>query len=80
MEDHFYFIGNERWPQFFRKWKTPYNLQEMEDDLNFDVDPVTRMESFRALKLSRLERFRVLRSYYPDGEFSHPKTLKIGEF
>jgi hypothetical protein len=27
-----------------------------------DVDPVARMESFRALKLSRLESFRVLKS------------------
>ena len=28
----------------------------------FDLDPVARMESFRALKLSRSESFRVLKS------------------
>ena len=35
----------------------------------FDVDPVARMESFRALKCKD-----------PNGVFSHPKTLTIGEF
>ena len=34
-----------------------------------DVYPVTRMESFRALKLMD-----------PYGKLSHPKTLLIGEF
>jgi hypothetical protein len=43
-------------------------------------DPVARLESFRALKLSRLENFRALKPYDPNGGFSHPKTLKIGEF
>ena len=35
----------------------------------WDVDPVARMESFRALT-----------RYDPNGVFSHPKTLTIGEF
>ena len=36
---------------------------------NYDVDPVARMESFRALKHKD-----------PNGVFPHPETLTIGEF
>jgi hypothetical protein len=41
------------------------------------IDPVA---SFRALKFFILECFRALKHYDPKGVFSHPKTLKIGEF
>jgi hypothetical protein len=30
-------LGNERRPQFFRKWKTTSIFQEMEDNLNFRI-------------------------------------------
>jgi hypothetical protein len=56
-------------------------MQDLEQVIyKVDVDPVARMESFRALKLSRLESFRVQKSSNPNGVFSYPKTLRIGEF
>jgi hypothetical protein len=45
------------------KWKKlSALLEEKCEEAKSDVDPVTRMESFRALKLSRLESFRLLKS------------------
>ena len=37
-------------------------------DQNFDVDPIARMESFRALQLSRLENFLTPNSSDPKGK------------
>ena len=46
------------------------NLSKVQwNNKTMDVDPVARMESFRALQ-----------HYDPNGVFSHPKTFMIGEF
>ena len=34
MKDDLKFFLNERWPQFFKKWKTTSSFQEMEDYMN----------------------------------------------
>ena len=43
------------------------------------IDPIARLESFRALNISKLEEGNVLKPKDSNGGFSQPKTLKIGE-
>ena len=47
----------------------------------WDVVPVARLDYFRAIKLSRLESFRVLKMHWPDwnnlGSF---RVLKLSRF
>ena len=56
------------------------SIEIIKVNLGTHINPVARLESVSALKLSRLENFRALKPYDAYGEFSHPKTLKIGVF
>ena len=53
------------------------NLQKHTNLQKEDLDPFTRLESLRALTLSRFNHYRFLKPKDPKGVFSHPKNINL---